>query len=271
MESPHFLLCPPDYFDAHFLFNPWLSYTDTVDKEEAYTQWRALKHAILRAGGVVQELPPSRQESAMVYTRDNALVYAPKKVLLLRSVGPRGLGEPKRLRIWFEEQGYEVTELPKGMHLEGGNLLFRDAGTLLAGYKEGEDVAAYRWFVDFYKRATGQSIKIIFVKLQNEKYLHLDMAVSFLGETHVLVYPPALNLGPTWRDAALWQGRMVVALDETEYFGANVVRVNNTIITASMAESTRACLTEAGYAVASLNLSEFIKGGGGPHCLTLDL
>lgn len=272
MGQPTFLMCPPDHFAAHFLFNPWLTIDNDVDTQLAAEQWRAVRRAIVAAGGEVKEIPPSPYDTAMVYTRDNAWVYAPQKVLMLRSVGLRGMREPKLLKRWFKNAQFVVTELPRGMHLEGGNLLWRDEYTLIAGYKPGEDMAAYQWLVDFYRQQTGKAIEVIFVRLPNEKYLHLDMAVSFLGKNGVLVYPPALNLGESWRDAALWDGRQVIELqEEEEFFGANLVEVNDTVIATSITSATQAALEKLGYTVVLVDVSEFIKGGGGPHCLTLDI
>ncbi|MEX2514960.1 MAG: arginine deiminase family protein [Candidatus Paceibacterota bacterium] len=272
MEQRAFLLCPPDYFDAHFLFNAWLTIDETVDRDLAMEQWRTLRCAIVAAGGVVQEIEPSARDSAMVYTRDNAWVYAPGKVLLLRSVGPRGMREPKLLQRWFKQHDYEIHQLPRGMHLEGGNLMWRDEQTLVAGYKPGENVEAYQWLIEFYRQQTGLTIEVIFARLPNDKYLHLDMAVSFLCQGGVLVYPPALHLGETWRSSELWDGRTVIELDaETEYFGANIIEVDDTIITTSVSTATQQALEKLGYGVQTIDLSEFIKGGGGPHCLTLDL
>ena len=142
----------------------------------------------------------------------------------------------------------------------------------MAGYKPGENVEAYQWLIDFYRRQTGRKIEVIFVRLPNDKYLHLDMAISFLRKGGVLVYPPALHLAETWRSSTLWGKRTVIELAaKAEYFGANIVEVGDTIITTSVSEATQQALEQLGYTIEMVDLSEFIKGGGGPHCLTLDL
>jgi hypothetical protein len=35
---PRFLLCAPEYFDVHFLFNPFMSFHERVDRRRAKRQ-----------------------------------------------------------------------------------------------------------------------------------------------------------------------------------------------------------------------------------------
>ncbi|HEY5599046.1 MAG TPA: hypothetical protein VIK48_00030, partial [Candidatus Manganitrophaceae bacterium] len=268
--KPRLLMCPPDFYDTHFLFNPWLSYSEEVDRVKARKQWTVLKETIEEAGGDVTLIEPRWGESAMVFTRDNALVFDREKVLILRSHGPRGKREPKALASWFKKNGFKVFHLPAGMGLEGGNILFLNGETLLAGWKPGEDLLAYKWLKDFLSEQTGRGVNLIMIRLTNHKYLHLDMALSVLKEKGFLINSIGLSIAEGWENADLWRGRPVFRF-EKESFGANMVIVNNTIITGALEETSDVWLKGLGFDVRQIDLSEFYKAGGGAHCLTLEL
>jgi N-dimethylarginine dimethylaminohydrolase len=51
---PGFLVCPPDYFDTDFLFNPFMTYREKVRPRRARTQWRRLVRALEQAGAAVE-------------------------------------------------------------------------------------------------------------------------------------------------------------------------------------------------------------------------
>lgn len=265
-----FLMCPPDYYETTFLFNPWLPWWQEVDKEKAKKQWQNLKKEIQEAGGKIELIEPDFFESAMVFVRDNALVFDRKKVLILRSYGLRGKREPKILARFFKKKNWQVYFLPKKYHLEGGNIVFLTKDKFLAGWREGESIEAYEWLIDFLKKQ-GKKLELILVKLIDKKYLHLDMVLAPLLDRGFLIYPWGLNLGKNWQSSFLWQKRPVILLREEEYFGANLIIVGKKIITSQLSEETKKQIEKLGFEIKSLDLSEFHKAGGGAHCLTLDL
>lgn len=271
MENPSFLMCQADFYDTHFLFNPWMDYREKVNKKKSKEQWQKLKATIEKEGGEIELLKPDWQESAQVFVRDNALVFDENKVLILRSYGPRGKREPKILANWFKKKKYQVYFLPKKLYLEGGNILWLDRSTILAGWKPGEQIKSYNWFVEFLKKERKENVKLILLKLIDKKYLHLDTILSPLAGKGFLIYKKGLNLGKTWKNSALWDEKPVIELEEKETFGANLIIVGKTVITSTLSERTINKIEKLGFKVKNLDLSEFHKAGGGAHCLTLNL
>lgn len=119
MAVERFLMCPPDFFDTHHLFNPWMSWREAVDRGRARAEWEALRQAIGEAGGEVLLIEPRPEAGAMVFTRDAALVYALGRVILLRNEGPRGAVEPPLFSDWFARRGYALEAPPPG-RIDGG-------------------------------------------------------------------------------------------------------------------------------------------------------
>lgn len=266
-----FLMCPPYFYNTHFLFNPWMSYKEDVDSQKALTQWENLKNSIEKAGGEVEVIEPDPREGAMVFVRDNAFVYDKNKVLIIRSYGPRGKREPKILEKFFKKRKWKVTVLPKNLFLEGGNLIWLNENTILAGFGSDIYFKAYEWFVEFLKKERKKDINLILVKLIDKKYLHLDMVLSCVQEKIFLVYKRGLNLGKNWKNSFLWQGLPILELEDSETYGANLISVNNTVIGSCFSNKTIEKLKSFNFNVENLDLSEFHKAGGGAHCLTLNL
>src|SRR5215216_1574993 len=82
-SRPRFLVCPPRFFDTHFLFNPWMNYRERVNRHRAWRQWRDLVSALEQAGAEVQTIEPQPDSSAMVFTADAALVLDDASAVLL--------------------------------------------------------------------------------------------------------------------------------------------------------------------------------------------
>ena len=41
-RPPHFLVCPPGYFDTDFAFNPFMTYRERFRPRRAWRQWKRL-------------------------------------------------------------------------------------------------------------------------------------------------------------------------------------------------------------------------------------
>src|SRR5687767_2238734 len=87
---PSLLMCAPDHYDVHFLFNPHMRYTERVDRRRAKAQWRRLVRVLEEAGADLRFLEPSSITGPLVFTADGAFCYRPGDVLILENDGVRG-------------------------------------------------------------------------------------------------------------------------------------------------------------------------------------
>ena len=92
--------------------------------------------------------------------------------------------------------------------------------------------------------------------------LHLKTGCSGLDDETVLV-------NPEWLDAAVFEGREVVAVDASEPWAANVLRVGRSVCVSAAFPRTAEMLASRGYDVRAVEVSEFAKAEGALTCMSL--
>jgi N-dimethylarginine dimethylaminohydrolase len=264
-------MCPPDYFDVNFMFNPWLKYDQKVDKQQAVEQWERLVRTLEDAGADVEFMGPSEISGAQVFTADGALVYDHEKALILRNDGPRGVAEPRLFVDWLEEHGFQTESLPPKYHLDGGNILRIERGSYLVGIKPGSPHGGERYLAKMLRLVSGASVQPI--HLVDEKYLHLDMVVGRLGDKGYLVFESGVYGERDEVQRSPLAQRDIIPIDEEDArnFACNAITVNGTLITGQLTADTKHRIQGLGLWVEELPLTEFYKAGGGAKCLTLPL
>lgn len=279
MRASSFLVCPPDHFDTHFLFNPFMTYRERVRPRRARAQWRRLVSTLEQAGATVEMMDPSPVSSALPFTADGALCYGPSHALVLRNDGPRGDREPPLFTAWFRQNGYQVEALPPGTRLDGGNLLWLPNGDVVAGVKPDSVGDSARYLDRLLSLVIGRRAWTI--PLAHERHLHLDTAVAVLGEHAYLVYPEAIDADRIALSPVSGEETSSDALDDIEVievdhedarrFACNLVVVGDLVITGQISRRLSRRIEGLGYSVERLKLDEFHKAGGGAKCLTLPL
>lgn len=268
-----FLVCPPTYFGTHHLFNPWMTWQERTDIRRAWRQWWALVDGLKAAGALpVFMLPSCEGTGATVFTADGALVYAPGQALVIPNDGLRGESEPDLFRRTLSDLDFQTESLPPGFRLDGGNILRVAPGDWLVGLKPGSTGRAERYLGRLLRRLTGA--RVWGVTLSARRFLHVDMAFSSLNGEAFLLYPGAFPDGGQDLKRLPWiAGRPVIEVtaEDAVAFGCNAIVVGRTIITGPISSTLRCQVQALGFAVESVDLSEFYKAGGGAKCLTLPL
>jgi N-dimethylarginine dimethylaminohydrolase len=269
-ERPRLLLCPPDYFDSHFLFNPFVNYRGRVDRRRARTQWRRLVTVLQQAGAELDFLEPDPASSQLTFTADGAFCYMAGRALLLKNDGPRGLVEPDLFARWLTAHGITTEAAPPRYRLDGGNLLRLASGDVLAGLKPGSTLLGERYLGRLLRLTSGR--KVVGVPLAGHRYLHLDTVVGVLAADTFLVYPGGLAGGVLPREGPFAEAEIVV-VDEADAarFGCNTVVVGDVVVTGPVSARLVRAIRRLGFEVERIDLGEFYKAGGGAKCLTLPL
>lgn len=265
-----YLLCPPDHFAVHFLGNPWLDWQDTVNPDRARVEWEALRAAIMASGGCTALIPAQPGASAMTFVRDAALMYAPRQALLLRNDGARGEVEPQCYGRWFRKQGYRTETSP--YRIDGGNILRCTDGRYLVGIKPEASGRVERYLARLVARHGGA--RCLGIPLADPRYLHLDLVLADLGGRGWLVYPDGFCRGafshPAWKQVFLDRPVITVDRDEAGRLACNVVVVGETVIGGGLSPRLARAIERLGLTAVPTPLDEFVKAGGGAHCLTLE-
>jgi N-dimethylarginine dimethylaminohydrolase len=267
---PSLLMCAPDHYDVHFLFNPHMRYTERVDRRRAKAQWWRLVRVLEDAGADLHFLEPTGVTGPLVFTADGAFCYRPGEVLILQNDGIRGDLEPAVFRAWFQEHGFRTESAPPNWRLDGGNLLRLPDGTVLAGLKPGSSGMGERYLARHLRVTVGQRLET--VPLVEEKFLHLDTVVGVLGDGRYLVYSGGLRDGRLPEEGALAEAEIVaVSRSDALRFACNTVVVGDVVVTGPISNDLCRRIGGLGFHVERMDLSEFYKAGGGAKCLALPL
>ncbi len=279
-----FLMCRPEHFSVFYEINPWMKTENSVDQLLALEQWDALCEAIENAGGTIKQIQPVAGLPDMVFTANAGLIlHNQRRVILSNFKHKERKGEEEHFRRFFEQHGYEVESV--SAPFEGaGDALFLD-GYLMGGHGFRSDIMAYcggnhelgfRDCIEFHIDPPWLILPLI-----DPRFYHLDTCFCPLTNGDYLIYPGAV--ADETRLAIQLFGKREIEVDEDEAvkFACNAVLVpdirangqimGNTVLMPSGCPKTVEQLTEIGYNVVPLDMSEFIKSGGACKCLTLRL
>ena len=275
--QPTFLMTDPAHYQVAYAINPWMKpgvwgADPAAHLGAATNSWRALRGALEAAGGKVIAIPGADGQPDMVFPA-NAGVVLDGKALLARFRCAERQGEEPPLAAAFEGlRGKGVlTEVAaiEGCFHEGAGDAIWDAsrGHFWVGSGPRSSPEAADQIAAFFGRP------VVRVPLATERYYHLDTCFCPLSGGEVLYYPPALTgaaLSALYDNSRPDQ-RIEADDEDAEAFCVNAVCLGRTIIMAQPAPRLRARLTERGYRVIGVDLSEFILSGGGAFCMTLRL
>jgi N-dimethylarginine dimethylaminohydrolase len=257
-------MCPPDFYGIHYEINPWMDMSRQSEHAVAVQQWDGLHEHILAAGARVSLLQPVEGLPDLVFTANAAMIYG-NRALLSRFRHRQRQGEAPYNKKWFEENGFEVVELPPHFHFEGaGDALFC-GDTVYAGYRMRSDAAGHQ--------QVGRMLgcRVIPVELIDARYYHLDTCFCPLAPDEAIWYPTAFD---EYGQRAIREHvpKLIEAeRAEAERFACNAVVLGKYVITNNGCDRLQEALASRGYKPLSTPLDEFVKAGGSAKCLTLRL
>lgn len=255
-ESRIMVVCRPAaaYFGAGDLARHNL--TAPADRRRALAQHRRLRAVLAAAGWDVATLAEPASHPNAVFTRDPVACLR-GGFLRLRMGLPSRRGEEEWLaaelvRLGMEELGR--VEAPGTA--EGGDVV--PAGrTVFIGRSSRTNAAGARQLRDILTHL-GHEVRIAPVP---PPCLHLGGVMTVIGEGRVLAVTRDLPAG-------FLDGFDVVGVPAGSFVSGNVIPLGEGLV---LAERTNRAAVEAlraaGVCVRTLDLSEFLKGTGGPSCL----
>ena len=264
-SKPRVLMCAPDYFGIEYEINPWMLSSRHVHRAKAAAQWKALRRVLSEKLGLRVELvAPIEGLPDLVFTA-NAGLTIDRTFVASGFRHPERQGEEPHWQDWFASQGYDVELLPSGCPFEGeGDALF--IGNLLV---VGHSFRSTREAVDEVARLHG--VDTLVVELADPWFYHLDTCLCPIDENTVLYYPEAFT--PEGRAAIehRFPDAIAVPSEEAKRFACNTVVVGKDLVMSHDCPTTQAELVARGYTVHGVDISEFLKSGGGAKCLVLFL
>jgi N-dimethylarginine dimethylaminohydrolase len=262
------ITCPPTHFKIQKPINKvqakWHQRGRGPDPVKSLHQYETVKHVLQKKGISVLEIPPARRFCYQVFTRDAGFITTEGAFIGRFKCAPR-MGEQRLFADMLEQEGIRIIyHFEEPAVFEGGDFLFlnRDCAFIGIGDRTNND-ALNRL------KSRLPSVDLHPVRLP-EGYLHLDVVFNIISPDTALAYADALPNEFLSSLQGLGFKIIPVSRDEQETMGTNVLALGNKqLIAASRNQRVNKQLRKNGFETIEIEMSEIIKGGGGPRCMTL--
>jgi len=260
-----FLMCQPDYFRVEYSINPWMG-GKKVDLNLAKLQWKTLVTTLESLGVEIVYIDPVPELPDMVFTANAGIVHENDVILSNFRYIER---QPEREvnKKWFEENGYICHVLPDEIMFEGRGDCFIINNKIISAHGFRSSIKTQSNITNIF------NLEGTHVLLRDPRFYHLDTCLVVLEDNiHYrlgMYYPGAFedkNLGDK-----LGIDLIKIPEEDACRFVCNSIVVDNNVILPAGNDYTCELLTDMGYNCHPVNVSEFLKSGGGPRCLVLEL
>jgi N-dimethylarginine dimethylaminohydrolase len=258
-----YLMCPPEYFTVEYAINPWMNPDVPADTARALRQWQQLRAAFVRLGHTVRAIDPQPGLPDMVFAANGATVIG-GKVLGARFRYPQRAAEAQAYLDWFTRAGYPTVRSPRSVNEGEGDIVFAGRAILLGhGFRSDPAVAG--------ELEALFGLPVLSVRLVDPRFYHLDTALCVLDADTAAYYPAAFDdAGKAVLTSHF--AELIEAKDEdAEVLGLNAISDGRHVVLPEQATGLAAQLAGRGFEPVGVDLSEFLKSGGGPKCCTLEL
>jgi lysine-ketoglutarate reductase/saccharopine dehydrogenase-like protein (TIGR00300 family) len=265
-EPIRILMCAPDHYDVDYVINPWMEGNiHKSSRDKAVEQWSKLNF-VLKEIAQVDLVPGQPGVPDMVFTANAGLVLGDNAVLS-RFYHPERQGEEPYFKQWFEDNGFNVFELPQDLPFEGAGdaLLDREGRWLWAGYGFRSELDSHPYLAKWL------DIEVLSLRLIDDRFYHLDTCFCPLSGGYLLYYPGAFDSYSNHiiEGRVPPEKRMAIAEADAINFACNSVNVGQSVVMNKASDHLKQRLAEAGFEVIETPLTEFLKAGGAAKCLTL--
>ena len=225
-----------------------------ISYERAVTQHEEYRRVLGACGADVQVLDANLDLPDCVFVEDTALVLDEAAIITSMGVESRR-GEPPAIEAALRpHRPIERITLPAT--LEGGDVT-RVGRTLLVGRSCRTNVEGIEALRTIGARFGYETLS---VRLRN--CLHLKTACTALPDGRLLV-------NRSWLTVDDLRGLRTVDVPDDEPWAADVLAIGNTVCMGAAFPHTAELVTDLGFGVRRIDLSEFAKAEGGVTCLSL--
>ncbi|MFH0345341.1 dimethylarginine dimethylaminohydrolase family protein [Bacillus vallismortis] len=258
------ILCRPEHMTIKDVINETQKHfeDDNIHVKTATDQHSRFIEALRSHNIDVILLPVRDGLPEQVFTRDIGFVIG-EKAFLSSMTEPIRQGEEAIIKEFFHTQGIPYTHM---LHtsIEGGDVIV-DGEIVYVGISQRTDMSAIGQLEEALLDYTVVPVHL------HEKYLHLDCVFNIVSESEALIYPQALEPEEVEMLAKRYD---LIEVPEDEQFtlGTNVLSIGRkTIISLPCNRHVNQQLSNRGYHIIEIDLTEIIKSGGSFRCCTMPL
>jgi dimethylargininase len=225
-----------------------------IDLELARVQHAAYRDALTACGADVTVLDVNREMPDAVFVEDTAIVLDEVAVMMSPGAVSRR-GEPAGIEPELAKYR-PVARITLPATIDGGDVVVSGRSVYVGRSQRTNEagIDALRGVLAPY----GYSV----TGVDAHGCLHLKTACSALPDGRFLV-------NPEWIDASALPAAKLVPVRATEPWAGDVLVIGERIIASDAFPATIECLSNAGWAVHPVRVSEFAKAEGGVTCLSL--
>ncbi len=258
-----YLMCPPTYFAVDYEINPWMRAGEPVDVSRAMTQWDGLFAELLSLGHSIELMSGQPGLPDMVFAANGGIVVG-ERALASRFRHPQRNPETPHFVHALRDLGYTDIGIPQCLNEGQGDFLCV-GNRILAGYGFRSEARAVAEVEAYIGRAA------VGLELVDPRFYHLDTALAVLDETTVAYWPGAFSLASQRVLRELWPGAIIAPEKEAALLGLNMISDGRTVLIPAGCPSLIEELSDRGFVVREVDLTELRKAGGGPKCCVLEL
>lgn len=258
-----YLMCPPTHFTVQYAINAWMDPATPVDRDRAMAEWERLRATYVSLGHGVHLLEPVEGLPDMVFAANGATVVG-GMVMGAMFRHPERAREADAHRHWFERHGYRRFTPATQVNEGEGDYVFAYRA-IVAGHGFRTDPAAHDELFTVF------GLPVVSVRLVDPRFYHLDTALCVIDPFTAAYYPGAFDEDGLLKLGTLFPDLIEATEDDALAFGLNAVSDGHHVVVPHDAAGLRKALTERGYDVVPVEMTELRKAGGGPKCCTLEL
>lgn len=257
-----FAMVEPTYFDVTYAINPWMDPSRPVDMARAMKQWESLRIAYADLGHQVHVIEPVPGLPDMVFAANGGFVID-GKALCARFAFAQRQPEAPAFAAWFQTAGLTVHQL---QHVNEGEGDLRLIGSrILAAFPHRTDAAAHAEVASL----TGR--EVVSLELVDARFYHLDTALAVLDDDTIAYFPPAFSADSRTILRGLFPDAIVAGEADAGVLGLNVTSDGDHVVMTDAAPVLAQQFREAGFQPVKVDVSEFLRAGGGAKCCTLEI
>ena len=262
-------MCPPKNFVVEYAINAWMDTTVPVDTELAVKQWHGLRETLQQLGHDVHVLASEIGLPDMVYAANGAFTVDGAAYGARFRFPQRTAEEAAHKRFYAAALTSPWRFVSPSFVNEGeGDFAYLPAaygGLILAGHGFRTDALAHSEAQDALGRP------VVSLRLVDPRFYHLDTALCVLDADTAMYYPAAFDDAGRAALAARFAELIEAKDEDAEVLGLNAVSDGRHVVLPVQAAGLAAQLSERGFEPVGVDVSELLKGGGGPKCCTLEL
>ena len=234
----------------------------------AGAQHRALVTKLEAAGVECHLVPPKPGLADLVFTRDSVLM-TPWGLVELRPSEPHRRGEPAHLAGALRAFGIESLGAVDEGRVEGGDVCLLRPGLVMIGISgERTDEAGARSLGRIFERGGWRAL---YTNI-DPRYLHLDTQFTLVSNESAVACLETLETGFAETLAGLGIELIPANADEVDRLEANLLSLGGNRVMAPAGDTRiNRALRRRGLDLIEVEIDQFVRCGGGVHCLTMPL